>query len=152
MRHFVPLLACMGLVMGNCWAASAQDYARLESDVWHLRITNPANARAKLCVRVYFNPNRPPWWGDKLYLARGGEQENVPPKADWLEPGESSDWVDIGPHMSKSPLFAGSPDYLSTVFIGAMYDPPSGNLRLIAEVARGPEKRREAYRASRRRL
>jgi hypothetical protein len=129
------------MLLGACIAASAQDYERLPAGVWSLRITNPTNATLALCARLYFNPNRPPWWGDTIYLARGGEQKEATPKEQWLAPGESSEWVDIGPHMSARPLFGGSPNYLSCVFIGAMYDGQYSNLRMAVEIARGPERR-----------
>lgn len=141
MRGLLQLALCLTVIVAISCAASAQDYARLAPDVWALRVTNPRNARFRLCVRVYFNPNRPPWWGDTFYLARGGEREKAPPKDEWLAPGQSSDWVDIGPHMSARPLFGGSPNYLSPVFIGAMYDGRYSNLRLTVELARGPKRR-----------
>lgn len=128
------------MLLGSGWAG-AQSYPRLPAQVWFLRISNPSNASAKLCVRVYFNPNRTPWWGDTVYLARGGEQLEIPAVDQWLAPGESSDWIDLGPHISSSPTFGGSPNYLSSVFLGAMYEPAGEYLRLAAEVARGPEKR-----------
>lgn len=121
--------------------SAAQDYPRLEPGVWHLRVTNPEDSERKLCVRVYFNPNRPPWYGDVFYLAQGGKREEPPPEDEWLNPGESSDWVDIGPHMSENPLFRGSPNYLSPVFLGAMTSPDSERLRMIVEIARGKERR-----------
>ncbi|MCD6507845.1 hypothetical protein J7M22_14655 [Candidatus Poribacteria bacterium] len=120
---------------------SSQTYQRLEPGVWYLRITNPPGTGHKLCVRVYFNPNRPPWWGDVLYLARDGEYGEPPPKGRWINPGERSDWVDLGPHMSRSPLFSGSPCYLSPVFLGAMTAPSSDVLHIIVEIARGEDKR-----------
>ncbi|MEA3401805.1 MAG: hypothetical protein U9R79_11245 [Armatimonadota bacterium] len=119
--------------------SAADDYERLAPDVWSLRITNPADRR--LCVRAYFNPNRPPWYGDTIYVGRGRASDEQPERSQWLGPGESSPWVDIGPHMSKRPLFGGSPNYLSTVFLGAMSEPERPNLRLQVEVARGSEHR-----------
>ena len=66
------------VLLGGGWAG-AQSYPRLSPQVWFLRVSNPSDAAAKLCVRVYFNPNRTPWWGDTVYLARGGEQPEIPP-------------------------------------------------------------------------
>lgn len=141
MKSICPLCwgALLMLLGSSC--AKGQSYPRLPPQVWFLRVSNPADAVAKLCVRVYFNPNRTPWWGDTVYLARGGERQEIPAEEQWLAPGESSDWIDLGPHISSSPTFAGSPHYLSSVFLGALYEPASEHLRLAAEVARGPEKR-----------
>ena len=120
---------------------SSQTYERLEPGVWYLRVTNPSGTGHKLCVRVYFNPNRPPWWGDVLFLARDGEYGETPSEDKWLNPGERSDWVDLGPHMSRSPLFSGSPCYLSPVFLGSMTVPRSDELHITVEIARGEDKR-----------
>lgn len=134
---FWPIPALLFLA---CGASAAPEYARLKPGVWFLRVTNPADSGAALCTRVYFNPNRLPWTGDTIYLAQGGERPEVPAKEEWLAPGASSDWVDISPHMSASPTF-GSGEYLSPVFLGAMYEPAATKLRLQVELALGPEKR-----------
>ncbi len=131
----------MAMFLLTALVFSAQEYPRLEPDVWHLRVINPQDSGSKLCARIYFNPNRPPWWGDTLFLGQGGQYDESPPEDRWLAPSETSDWLDIGPHMSRSPLFAGSPSYLSPVFVGAMTSPASDSLKLIVEIARGKEKR-----------
>ncbi len=118
---------------------AADDYERLDPGVWSIRITNPTADR--LCVRAYFNPNRPPWYGDTIYIGSAGASEERPDSEAWLAGGEASPWIDIGPHMSRAPLFGGSPNYLSTVFLGVMYEPERSYLRLKVEVARGEDRR-----------
>jgi len=116
-------------------------YDRLPAGVWFLRVTNPADAPAKLCARVYFNPNRDPWHGDTIYVAQGGVQASAPAADLWLAPGQSSDWVDIGLYMSSSPTFGSAERYLSPVLIGATYEPSGEYLRLRAELATGPDRK-----------
>lgn len=184
MRGFERWLTAVLLAMATCGQALA--YERLSPGTWFLRVQNPPDATQRLCVRVYFNPNREPWNGDTIYIAAPGESTRPPPAADgsrgpgphppfmkkappvseWLDPGQASPWVDIGPYMSRSPQF-GVRDYLSPVLLGAMYaagrsglvdaeldavagnnrskpaepKPMAGNrLRLIAELATGPDK------------
>ncbi len=132
----VPVLLALLAVGGSGMA-----YERLPTGVWSLRVTNPTNATEKLCVRVYFNPNRNPWRGDVIYVAQGGEQEKAPQKEQWLAPGQSSPWVDLGAHMSASPTFGGAQNYLAPVLLGAMYAPTGQHLRLIADLASGPSQR-----------
>ncbi len=135
----VALLAIALCLVGS--AAAAQAGRTLDAGVWFLRVTNPAKSGGKLCARVYFNPNLDPWYGDTLYVARGAEKAAAPPAAEWLEPGQSSEWVDIGRHMSRKPTFTGSRDYLAPVFVGAMTEPAQTGLALQVEIAAGPDKR-----------
>jgi hypothetical protein len=121
--------------------AFAQPGRTVGPGVWFLRVTNPAGAGTRLCVRVYFNPNLDPWYGDTLYVANGPERESAPPASDWLAPGHTSDWIDIGQHMSRRPTFTGSRDYLAPVFVGAMTDPAQTGLNLRVELARGADRR-----------
>ncbi|MDP6358236.1 MAG: hypothetical protein QF473_24170 [Planctomycetota bacterium] len=95
-------------------------YETLDPDLWHLRVTSAAAARDRLCVRVYVNPVGIPGGGDTIYLGQGGGQKSIPTVDHWLEPGQSSDWTDIGVHMpEKRP----ETNDLIGVFVGAMYAP-----------------------------
>jgi hypothetical protein len=132
----LPLVA-----IGVLLACAAHSYDRLPAGVWYLRVTNPRDTARKLCVRVYVNPNQDPWAGDTIYVGQGGERQDAPAAEQWLAPGQTSDWVDLGPHMSRRPAFGSADAYLSPVLLGAMYDPAGERLRLTAELARGPEKR-----------
>ncbi|MGD9497543.1 MAG: hypothetical protein AB7Y46_14675 [Armatimonadota bacterium] len=114
-------------------------YERLDGGIWSLRISNPTQDR--LCVRAYFNPNRTPWHGDRIFIGRRGASDEQPEADEWLAPGEASPWVDIGPHMSSSPTFGGSPNYLSCVFLGSLRQPERGDLRLLVEVGLGADHR-----------
>jgi hypothetical protein len=119
---------------------NAPPYQTLGKGIWFLRIANPANSGHNICVRVYFNPNRPPWHGDVWHVgARGKVDGATPPdKADWLRPGDHTDWLDIGPYMSRQPLFAGSPLYLTPVYLGVYSDPErSDRLQVQVEIAQG---------------
>ncbi len=120
---------------------SAEAYDRLPTGVWFLRVTNPADALSKLCLRVYFNPNRDPWNGNVFYVAQGGFKSDAPKSDTWLAPGQSSDWVDIGPYMSSSPTFGTADQYLSPVILGTMCEPSGPQLRLTVDLATGPDKR-----------
>lgn len=135
----IVLLAAM--VCGFSATARAQTGRTVDAGVWFLRITNPSGSGTKLCARVYFNPNLDPWYGDTLYIAAGPERAAAPPSTEWLQPGQSSEWVDIGRHMSRRPTFEGSRDYLAPVFIGALTQPERTGLMLQVEIARGPDRR-----------
>lgn len=130
----------LALLMLLITAHTAAAFDRLPEGVWFLRITNPADAPGKLCVRAYFNPNRDPWHGDTLYFAQGAAQPQPPAAEQWLAPGQSTEWVDIGPRMSASPTFGSADRFLSPVLLGAMYEPTGEHLRMVAELATGPDK------------
>ena len=119
----------------------AVGYERLDHGVWYLRVTNPTGAAQRLCVRVYFNPNQKPWYGDVAYLCQTGETEKLPGTNQWLAPGASSPWMDLSPHMSRRPTFGSADQYLSPVLLGAMYAHTGQSLRLVAELACGRLKR-----------
>ena len=115
-----------GIVLTIVIAASilagqdAVGYEPLAPNLWHVRITNSADAHDRLCVRVYVNPVGTPGGGDTIYIGQGGEQKSIPTVDRWLEPGQSSDWTDVGVHMpAKRP----ETNELIGVFAGAMYAP-----------------------------
>lgn len=133
-------LAFVTAATGNAAnAAPAPPYETLGTGVWFLRMTNPADSGRSICIRAYFNPNRPPWHGDVWHVGARGKVEGakLPDKAEWLRPGERTDWLDIGPYMSRQPLFAGSPLYFSPVCLGVCSDPPGADLALDVELAQG---------------
>jgi hypothetical protein len=66
---------------------------------------------------------------------RGGDAP--PPESQWLAPGETSDWFDISPFMSRFPRFKASTPYLSPVLLGVRSAPAANGLRLVAELATG---------------
>ncbi len=142
-KHWITATLAGVLVCSQALA-----YDRLAPGTWFLRVKNPDDATQKLCVRVYFNPNQPPWSGDVLYLASNAEsakpqraRKHKPPAEDeWLAPGQESPWIDISTYISKKPRFGGGP-YLSPVLLGALYKPAGHHLRLVAELATGPDKK-----------
>ena len=107
---------------------------------WYLRVTIPKSAPVAVCPRIYFNPNLDPWLGDTLYVSRTGTSPTVFKEADWLKPGQTSGWVDIGNHMSANPTFKGSMEYLAPVFVAAVTKLTRDDLDLRIEIARGEEK------------
>jgi len=119
--------------------AAPRPYETLGKGVWFLRITNPPESGRGICVRAYFNPNRPPWYGDVWHVGAAArvEGESPPDPSHWLKPGERTDWIDIGPYMSRQPLFAGSPSYLSPVYLGVYSEPERADLQLDVELAQG---------------
>ncbi len=155
MRRFV--LVTVTLLVAT-FSISAAAYERLPAGTWFLRVQNPADSGRAICVRAYFNPNQPPWKGDLVYLAgpprpepepaatatkkkppaRGGDAP--PPESQWLAPGETSDWLDISPFMSRAPRFRASTPYLSPVLLGVRSAPAADGLRLVAEFATGSGK------------
>ncbi len=132
---------------GIILCSQAFGYTRLKPDTWFLRVKNPDEATQKLCVRVYFNPNQPPWAGEVLFLTANAEtaqprraiENSPPPEEAWLAPGQASPWIDISPYISRSPRYRVA-RYLSPVMLGALYSPTGSHLRLIAELATGPDK------------
>jgi hypothetical protein len=107
-----------------------------------MRITNPPDNQHSICVRVYFNPNRQPWHGDVWHVGAAGRVEGAQPsdRDQWLPPGQRTEWLDIGPYMSKGPLFEGSPLYLSPVYLGVYSDPERDDqLQLDVELAQGSQ-------------
>jgi len=96
---------------------NAVGYKPLAPNLWHVRTTNSADAHDRLCVRVYVNPVGTPGGADTIYISQGGEQKSIPTVDHWLEPGQSSDWTDVGIHMpAKRPIpTAGSPDMIISV-------------------------------------
>ena len=145
MRFHYSKITTLVFLLACCQAAA---YQRLPPGTWFLRVHNPADAKQNLCTRVYFNPNQPPWKGDLLYVTSKGKhhkpassRKQKPPSEDeWLEPGQSSPWIDISPHMSRKPRFEGRLPYLSPIFLGAIYNLEGDHLRLVVELATGPDK------------
>jgi hypothetical protein len=139
--HVVAALVLVSVVMSlAAEGGHAAPYDTLGPGVWFLRIANPRDSRHDIAVRMYFNPNRPPWHGDVWTVGRSGKVDgaNPPARDQWLRPGDTTDWLDIGPYMSKAPLFAGSPLYLSPVYLGVYSDPEGGDrLELDVEIAQG---------------
>lgn len=138
-KTFAMLVLVVAFFLALSHSSRALDFPTLGPGVWSLRVTNPQGSGAKIYVRAYFNPNRPPWWSDTVYIGANGEGQEIPSEDLWLAEGQSSPWVDIGPHMSKSPLFAASPNYLSPVYLGVASSPEQQNLRLVAELALGTD-------------
>lgn len=123
-------------------AGHAAPYETLGAGVWFMRITNPPDSQHSICVRVYFNPNRQPWHGDVWHVGAGGKVDGAEPtdRAQWLRPGQRTEWLDTGPYMSKRPLFEGSPLYLSPVYLGVYSDPErTDRLELDVELAQGSQ-------------
>ncbi|MCC6444430.1 MAG: hypothetical protein IT210_13375 [Armatimonadetes bacterium] len=108
---------------------------------WFLKLTNPEGSGKAISVRIHFNPNRDPWYGETLYAGGGEPQKQPLPQTGWLAEGASTGWIDIGRFMSASPTFAGSPNYLNPVFLGVYQSPEGKTLDLQAELAWGGEKR-----------
>lgn len=109
----------------------------LPPGTWFLRVTNPAGAPARLCVRAYVNTVDQNPVGDTLYLAREATSD-LPPAERWLAPGESSAWVDIGTHLPRRITTDAD---LRPLLLGALTAPPQASLRLRVDLAGGPDKR-----------
>jgi len=134
-RAVLGVLALAAVLLCSLRAHAAREM--LPSGTWYLRVTNPKQAASALCARIYFNTVDQNPVGDTLYLARGGAQTEAPPENRWLQPGETSDWIDIGAHMPRR--ITTNAD-LRPVLIGALTAPASTALRLRVELARGPGK------------
>lgn len=136
----LALLGILGICLATPLPAADPSYDTVGPGVWLLRLTNPPGSGHALCVRVYFNPNHDPWHGSVWHVGKAGKVDGArpPDRAQWLAPGESTGWLDIGPDMCRRPTFGGSPLYLSPVFLGAHTDPDRPDrLRLTAELATG---------------
>lgn len=105
-----------------------------------VRFTSTRPDESRLVVRVNIVPNdQEPfdWKGKTLYLAADGEHARSDiPLDQWLRPGQSSPWVDLGRYMTLRGARS-SENYLSPVLCGVLTSPPVDGLHLTAEVARG---------------
>ncbi|UCH32946.1 MAG: hypothetical protein JSV65_10090 [Armatimonadota bacterium] len=137
--HLIPIVfviaAALSVAIGH-----AAPYDTLGPGVWFLRITNPDDSRHSICVRVYFNPNRSPWYGDVWHVSAAGKTDGAQPpdREQWLRPGQRTDWLDIGPYMSSRPTFHFSPLHLTPVYLGVHSEPERADrIELDAELAQG---------------
>lgn len=105
-----------------------------------VRLTNVRPDNGPILIRVHVVPNHDQpfgWDGKTIYVgARGENGDAAVPKDQWLVPGQSTNWIDIGRFMNRQGERS-SDTYLSPVLLGVMSE-PAGGLHLVAEVATGP--------------
>jgi len=105
----------------------------------YVRFTNIRTDGARVLIRLQVVPNhhQPFTWNGKwFFVGRQGEVARAS-RDQYLAPGESSPWVDVGQYMNLQGTRSWE-TYLSPLLCGVMTDPRSDGLHVLVEVARGP--------------
>jgi len=146
-RPFVAVSSALPLAFALLLAVptSARCQQAVGRDKIFLRITNLRSDKSKILIRINPVPNHDVLlgtesnWNGKIFFAgrAGNHDDDKVPAADWLAPGDSTPWIDIGRYMNqqgtRSPV-----TYLSSVLCGLMTSPRADGIHVLAEVATGP--------------
>ena len=136
MKRVKYILLVLSVLSGPVFGAGTVGEGRL-----FLRFTNtrPDEARVQIRVVLIYNDNEPlkvGWHSPDYRVGRDGLEAAKIPIERWLEPGQSSPWVDIGQYMILRGLR--SPDsYLAPVLCSVMTEGEADGLHLLTEVAQG---------------
>jgi hypothetical protein len=137
---FFTILAPSGSAQGG------PDADRLVGpDKIFIRFTNTRPDESPVMVRINVVPNheRPfGWAGRTVYVDADGEHDKANEADNWLNAGQTSPWIDIGPSMNR--IGARSPEtYQAPTLCGVFNKAKANGLFITAEVAinDGGEKR-----------